>query len=121
MVRVKMKLEVDCDCQHGYLAKVLNILPNVEVPDLVCRNNKTLISVSPQELECDKFACEPCMCRRRWYDNQTVADCQQLQLRKVPHIPGALALLAANNLIEDIHVNDFPSSLKVFSIMYPLV
>ncbi|XP_026323127.1 protein toll-like [Hyposmocoma kahamanoa] len=110
-LEVIMNFTLDCDCHGAWFARAAR---DYVITAILagCSDGTPLTIVPPERVECDKFSCEGCICRRLWKDNMTRANCTARGLLTLPRVPALKEINASNNLIETIYAHDLPQTLQ---------
>ncbi|XP_026331039.1 uncharacterized protein LOC113238424 [Hyposmocoma kahamanoa] len=101
--------QMQCDCQYWWLQKALNDISNLRVQDITCSDGIQLIHQERTRLNCTKFDCGDCVCRR--YATSTTANCSSGQTVTIPMVEGLSHLHAASNRIESLNASLFSDKL----------
>ncbi|XP_026314076.1 protein toll-like [Hyposmocoma kahamanoa] len=102
--------KLDCDCHGAWFARSLRE-QHMSFDNVRCADDVLVVLYEPSRLECDKYNCGACTCRRSWHDNTTRVNCKPGELHTWPRVPLLIEVHASNNLIETIHMEDLSDTL----------
>lgn len=103
--------ELQCDCQYSWLQKALKDISNLKVQDISCSNGIQLMDQEWDRLNCTKFDCGDCVCRRD--AKSATAYCLSGLTHSVPIVEDLSHLYAASNRIESLNTSLFHDKLIV--------
>lgn len=103
--------QLQCDCQYSWLQKTLTDISNLKIQEILCSNGDHLIHLERDRLNCTKFDCGDCVCRR--VAKSTTAYCSSGSTHTIPVVEDLSHLYAAFNHIKSFNASLFSDTLVV--------
>ncbi|KAJ2942416.1 hypothetical protein O0L34_g16021 [Tuta absoluta] len=104
-----LNVTLQCDCEeYLWLAKASRERKLI-LNGAICSYGLELATISDDKLQCSKYKCGACTCRKYWQENATDVECRG-ELHAIPKEPGIRRLFASGNMVENVTA-DIPDTL----------